>query len=332
VSATRLSERGFHAKDDAARERLETVGRTFLIGFAEAAEAATPSAAEGALEQIDPEFRGFAYEGATMAFMIMDGLLLGGGRSVSRFLAGRAERHVYMAHIGMGWAMARLPRWRWSAVPATDPVLRWLVLDGYGFHQAYFRTPRYVYDQYQDPSFTWPSRSWAGYANRVIDQGIGRALWFVEGTDGTRVAARIAGFPAARQGDLYSGAGLAATYAGGAGEQELREFWRAAGMHQPVVAQASAFAAKARIRAGITTSHTALATAVFCGTSPEDAAQVTDDALAGLPTGGPDPAFEIWRRRIAAEFVRRGVCPAAMAGPAEQGRRHSEDLGSPTLD
>ena len=50
------------------------------------------------------------------------------------------DEHVYMAYVGVGWAMARLPRVLWSRLYAPDPLLRWLVLDGYGFHQAYFRT------------------------------------------------------------------------------------------------------------------------------------------------------------------------------------------------
>jgi len=59
------------------------------------------------------------------------------------------------------------------------------------------------------------------------DQGIGRAMWFVGGTDVELVATMIDKFPDHRRADLYSGAGLAATYAGGAHEQELRAFWNA---------------------------------------------------------------------------------------------------------
>jgi enediyne biosynthesis protein E3 len=314
VSATRLAERGFHAKDDAARERLEKVGLTFVTGFGYATESRDPAEATAALEGIEVEYRGFGYEGATMGFAIMNGLGLGGGRSVGGFLAAQADQHTYMAHIGIGWAMARLPAFRWRAVAPTDPVLRWLALDGYGFHQAYFHTQRYVREQYQDPAFRWPPEGPAGYANRVIDQGIGRALWFVEGTEVPRVVATINAFPAHRRADLFSGAGLAATYAGGADGTELRAFWHEAGEHQPVVAQACAFAAKARVRADLVTAHTWLATSVFCRTTPPDAAAVTDTALAASSADGELPAFEIWRQHIAAEFVRRGVCDDARAG------------------
>ena len=304
-SETSLRKRGFHEKDDASRDLLEKVGRTFLAGFGHAVQARDPLDAEQPLEAIEHDFRGFAYEGAAMGLGILDGLGVTRGRRVERFLTGRAADHVYMVYVGVGWAMARIPRFRWKAVLPGDPRLRWLALDGYGFHQAYFRTDRYVRDRYRDAVPSWPFGS-GGYACRAVDQGIGRALWFVEGTDVDRVVATIEGFPADRRGDLYSGAGLAATYAGGVSDTELESFWRKAGDHRPAVAQGSAFGAKARLRAGLATPHTGRATAVFCGTSPEEAAAMTDTALRDLPADGPMPAFEVWRQRIANEFVSLG--------------------------
>ncbi|MGH8881603.1 MAG: DUF1702 family protein, partial [Stackebrandtia sp.] len=261
------------------------------------------------LETIPTQFRGFAYEGAAMAFAIRDGLPLGGGRHVTEFLAGRADAHVYMVYVGIGWAMARLPRMRWPRADALDPLLRWLVLDGYGFHQAYFQTAKYVDGQYQRDRFPWPADVIGGYPNRAIDQGIGRAMWFVGGCDTTRVATMIDSFPERRRADLYSGAGLAATYAGGADESELHAFQAHAGVHGGVIAQASAFAADARVRAGLVVPHTHVATQVFCGTTPERAAQraqeVRPDA-AELDAEGVLPAYEAWRRRVANEFVPSG--------------------------
>ncbi|HEU4424939.1 MAG TPA: DUF1702 family protein, partial [Pilimelia sp.] len=216
VSATRLDVRGFRVKSPEARELLETIGRSFLAGYAYAAEARTATDAEEPLESVPAQFRGFAYEGAAMAFAVLDALPFGGGGRVEKFLTGRAANHVYMVYVGVGWAMARVPRFRWSKLYAPDPLLRWLALDGYGFHQAYFHTDRYVHQQYQEPRFPWPADGPAWYAARAIDQGIGRAMWFVGGADAELVATMIDKFPEQRRADLYSGAGLAATYAGGA--------------------------------------------------------------------------------------------------------------------
>lgn len=307
VSETSLDKRGFHKKSPAAQERLETVGKTFLTGYAYAVEARTPADAEEALEQVPDWLRGFAYEGAGMGFAVLDGLPFGRSDNVRRFLAGPGgDAYHYLVYVGIGWAMARIPRFRWPKPSALDPVLAPLVLDGYGFHQAYFHTARYVAGQYQDPRFPWPGGPHGSYAGNAIDQGIGRAMWFIAGTDPERVANLIDEFPAARRADLYSGAGLAATYAGGVTEDELRAFRRRAGQYRPNVAQASAFAANARVRAGIVPPHTALATQVFCGTTPDDAARLADALRPVHEVTGDQPAYEVWRQRLANEFVSLG--------------------------
>lgn len=306
-SAASLDKRGFHKKSPAAQELLETIGKVFLTGYAYAVEARTFSEAEDRLEQIPTRFRGFAYEGAGMGYAMLDGLPIGGKGNVEGFLTGRADLHNYMVYVGVGWAMARLPRFRWPKAEHMDPLLRWLVLDGYGFHQAYFHTRRYVDEQYQDPYFPWPADETRSYANRAIDQGIGRALWFVGGTEPDRVASMIEKFPADRQSDLWGGAGLAATYACGAEEEELIAFRDRAGEYRTILAQGSSFAAEARVRADLVIPATEVAAGVFCGTTPEKAAQITQDVRPGDPTPVGDlPAYEVWRQRIAAEFVSLG--------------------------
>jgi len=308
ISETKLDVRGFNVKSPEARDRLESVGRYFLAGYALAAEAGQPLAAEAGLEKLPTAFRGFAYEGAAMGFAVRDGLPIGGRRHVEQFLAGRADRHIYMAYVGVGWAMARIPRFRWSTLYAPDPLLRWLVLDGYGFHQAYFKTRQYVHEQYQEERFPWPADGPAEYASQVIDQGIGRASWFVGGTDPDVVAGFFARFPEHRRADLYSGAGLAATYAGGVNRAELERFWDLAGPYRPQVAQGSAFAAAARIRADLVVAHNELATQTLCGMSPAEATKVTDEALVDLPYHADQPAFAVWRQRISDTFASLGRC------------------------
>lgn len=310
TSEASLAVRGFHVKSPAAREMLETIGETFLTGYAYAAEARLPAEAEERLEELPWQFRGFAYEGAGMGFAIRDGLPFG-GRHLSRFLEGRAKDHVYMVYVGVGWAMARLPRFRWvkASAAATDPLLRWLVLDGYGFHQAYFHTDRYVRQQYQEPHFPWPADGPASYASRVIDQGIGRAIWFVGGADPELAADLIDAFDETRRADLYSGAGLAATYAGAVDEEELQALMRRAGHHLPQVAQGAVFAATARQQTGLVTPHTTLATGLLCGVTPAQAADLADRTSTEPPGDSDIPSYELWRQRIASGLaeLRRAV-------------------------
>ncbi|WP_281287443.1 DUF1702 family protein [Amycolatopsis cihanbeyliensis] len=315
VSETHLEFRGFPEKNQQSRELLETAGGSFLTGFAYAAEAASVVEVEQNLETVEREFQGFAYEGAGMAFAIRDGLPVGHRHHVVDFLSGPAKEHTYITYVGVGWALARLPKFCWPAVTSgvTDPLLRWLVHDGYGFHQAYFRTEKYVNQQFREQDFGWPDDGPQGYAGRAIDQGIGRAMWFVGGTDVTLVANMINKFDADRRPDLFAGVGLAATYAGGAGEPELRTLAERAGDCRAQLAQGSAFAASARVIAGLVTPHTELATRVLCGVTPEHADQICQESVPAEHTTGSEggkPAFEVWRQRIADKLVAAARSPS----------------------
>jgi SagB-type dehydrogenase family enzyme len=299
-SEATFERRGFTAPDKARQANIEKVGIKFLEGYEYGMAGRSLADIESLLEAVEPAFRGFAYEGCAMALAVRDGVRPTGQHWVRDLLASRGANHIYMAYIGVGWAMARLPKVRWGAIEPHDPLLRWLALDGYGFHQAYFHTQKYVWNQHQGRIPGWEP---APYAHRVADQGMGRALWFVIGSDVQKLATLIGGFPQSRRADLWSGAGLASVYAGGADAGELAEMARLAGRYRSYIAQGAAFAAKARLLAGLVMPGTELGVKVHCDMSVEDAAAVTDEALRGLPAGDTDvPRFEIWRERIRKPF------------------------------
>ncbi|MCO5972495.1 DUF1702 family protein [Actinoallomurus soli] len=314
--------RGFHVGQPQARDYLEQVGRWFLVGLEYGMTVRGEREVATRLETVPPEYRGFAYEGASMALAILDGLLPGAGGRLHRFIAGPAAHQIYTAHVGAGWALARLPRPLRPRVRLRDPLLRWLALDGYGFHEAYFRTPLVVGEQ-RRPRILRGHPGDARDAAHVVDQGIGRALWFVCGADAAHLAGTIAGFAPDRQPDLWAGAGLAAAYAGqqsAAGpaggedpaarqavEASLRELAACAGRHLPDVAQGAAFAAKARYQAGLVTPLTATAVRVLCGMEVAEAARWTDDARPADPAAGD--AYQAWRLRIRGRFTREPSHP-----------------------
>ncbi len=298
-SEATFERRGWTPVEPARQANLEKVGRIFLQGYEYGLSGLTLADIESSLETIEFAYRGFAYEGCAMALAIRDGLRPVGRHWFRDFLASRGASHVYMAYVGVGWAMARLPKIRWRAIQAPDPLLRWLALDGYGFHQAYFRTQKYVGGQHRDRIPGWDPL----YAPRAMDQGMGRALWFVNGSDVQRLASCIDAFPQSRRGDLWAGAGLASVYAGGADAGELSDMVRLSGPYRPDVAQGAAFAAKTRLLAGLVVPGTELGVKVHCHMSVEDAAAVTDDALLGLPADvGGLPQYEVWRERIRKRF------------------------------
>lgn len=302
TAETRVSTRGFHPGRPTERHMIETVGAYFLTGYGHAVETGSTERVGPLLEDVPERYRGFAHEGAAMGFAVMDGLTRRGGR-LGAFLRGTGDPHLYMAYVGAGWAMARLPRPLWPDPAGFDPVLRWLVLDGYGFHQAYFRTDRFVRAQGSDPR---PAR-WSGdpaYAARAVDQGVGRALWFVACADPGRAADLVESFPDERRADLYGGIGLAATYAGG-GADGLAELCERAGEHRPWLAQGSAFAAEARARAGLVVPHVGVATAALCHRTPEEAAALARETRPREERPGDSvPAYETWRARLADRLTR----------------------------
>ncbi len=303
LDEVRFTKRGFRGgHNPRVHTHIETIGESFLGGYHAALEEADPEALGERLDAaFDDVYRGFAYEGAGMSLALIDALVPG-RRRFAAFLAGVGEPHVYMLHVGAGWAMARLPvGWR-RPLADLDPLLAWLAYDGWGFHQGYFHWPRSIEGPREVP------RRVRGYARRAFDQGLGRSLWFVEGTDVERVPRTIGAFPAARQADLWAGIGLASTYAGGVSEGDLQTLFEAAGEHRHELSQGASFAAKARQRAGNPTPHTELACQLYCQQDAATAAAVSDRALENLPpeplTGdGGEPAFEVWRQRIRQHFV-----------------------------
>ncbi|HEX2314017.1 MAG TPA: DUF1702 family protein, partial [Thermomonospora sp.] len=102
-SAVRFDERGFHEHDPDARRTLEHAGTCFLTGFRHAMISRNVTEAAALLETVERPFRGFAYEGAAMAFALTDAMTPWRPHRVRTFLAGPAAAHVYMAHVGIGW-------------------------------------------------------------------------------------------------------------------------------------------------------------------------------------------------------------------------------------
>lgn len=287
--------RGFDPARPAARACLEAVGRSFIDGY----NAWLSGALDPAISQLPGELRGFAVEGAAMASALLDSIAIWRRGRWARLLRDRPE-HVYMIHVGAGWATARLRLSLRRAVQRRDPLLGWLVADGWGFHQTYFHPAKWATGRKRvSPR--------ASYLARAVDQGVGRALWFVTGADPARVADRIGQFAASRRADLWSGVGLAATYAGGCAPPELPGLVELAGEHRPQLAQGAAFAATARTVAGNMTAQTQVAARAISG---REAGELHRLAMQFQPSAPHDPAggsYEAWRTRLASALAERGA-------------------------
>jgi hypothetical protein len=204
-----------------------------------------------------------------------------------------------MLHVGAGWAYARLPwtrhRIERAFAKSDDPVLRWLAIDGYGFHQGYFA------GKTQAISDLSASRL-SEHGRHVFYQGLGRSLWFIEGADVHRIRRSISQFSLLYHIDAWSGVGLACAYAGGIASAAIAELRQESGLHAAALAQGAAFAAKARQLAGNPAPHTDVACSVICQMPAEQAAALCDTAFARINPLHSCP-YQDWRLHLQKSFM-----------------------------
>ena len=288
----------FSRGDSPTWQHLKTAVRAAVAGYHTVLDSGRLTVLVPALERFPLELRGYAYEGAAMGLTGLDCFLPGKSR-LTQYMNGPGAPHIFMVHIGAGEALARLRRRPepFLLTRMADPVLRWLVMDGYGFHQGFFTPARYVGQQFV-PGYLSP------YARRVFDQGLGRSLWFTCGAQVPDIERTIAGFPLRRQPDLWLGVGVACTYVGGVCESAVEELRAAAGTNCAQLAVGSAFVAKGRHQAGNPLPDTNLACGVLCGgLSSLEAAALVDEAFDGLPARGPDPAYATLQAGLLSHFA-----------------------------
>lgn len=289
-----FSTRGFTASDPGQRVHLETIGATFIAGYNIGLVRAEPGVLRGALQSMPPARRGFLVEGAAMGTAVADAVAPG-RRRLPGFMAAYQAEYGYLLHVGIGWALARMPWRRRAITPLLDPVHHWLVHDGTGFHDAYFHCRRL-------------DRGWrrlrGGYAARAYHQGIGRGFWFTSGGDVRAAARAIARCDPASHGDLWSGLGLAAAYAGAAAPVGAAALAASAGRYRKDLMQGAAFALEAQRRAGPPLGHTARLVEALTHRSASEVVAIVRQARARLPESGPEtedeewPRYEAWRRRV----------------------------------
>jgi hypothetical protein len=295
-SEVTFSKRGFTAVSAGVRSHLEAVGASFLTGYRTAVSTDRGGERSLSFEDLEPTYRGFAYEGAAMGLALKDLLLLRAPRRWETFISTSARNHKYVAHVGLGWVIARLP---WGKIVLSRLIgrlhflLRWLVVDGLGFHGGYFNPARWL------ASTSAPLRQ-RGYVRRAFDQGLGRSLWFVCGADVDRIARRIGCLSQSRHPDLWSGVGLACCYAGCMGSTDLATLKSRAGVHVYHLAQGVAFGAEARQLASIQVSSSDLACRVICGLDAVEASILAQKTCCNVidEATSDRPSYEVWRANL----------------------------------
>lgn len=290
----------------------EKVGREFLAGLESGLTAGHPVDTVRDLARSSARWRGFSFEGSGMGWALRDALTLGRASGFATLNLATSGRHTYLTTVGLGWALARLPRVLWPRLDRLDPAVAPLVLDGYGFHETFFHASTVL----QARAVTFPTHLWPGPQDSVDDhlmRGVGRALWFVAGGDPRYIADTVATFASDRRPGLWAGVGLAATYAGGVSTQTLDVLAESAGEYLPWLRQGSAFAAEARNCSDTVVDHTHYAVRSICQRSFDDVVKIVHQArpVAERAELGDWGVYRQWTVAVAADLTT----PAILAHP-----------------
>lgn len=297
----RFSVRGFAPAP--AQQRLELVARTVIEHYNTALEEGCTEGLETRLRMVDNELHGFACEGAGMGLFILDKVVPMASGHFSRFLEGHGKNHRYMSYIGAGLGVGAFGLSYKKVLAEHHHFSKLLLMDGYGFCKAYFKTEPTV-RRHQIPADVLADNT----LRERFDSGMGRALWFVEGGDPVRLRATVDAFPAERRPELWAGIGLASTYACGVDKETLQKLLSVASEYRVMLAQGSLLACHARHKAGNPAPHNDLAAGVLTGVdgaklhaiAVERLKQINEDT----DTTGDKSTWTLWVEMVRSDLAK----------------------------
>ncbi len=262
------------------RANLDHVLRVFVAGYNVALGGADDaSVADRLADSFDPHYVGFAFEGAGMCYALFDLLVPWRKSRLRAFTDGAARGHDYIATVGAGFAVARIP-WGCTLLErylrALDPTVAWCVLDGYGFHQGFFHPEWFTLEQREAPA------SFPPYARRLFDCGVGRSFWWTQAGFAPGIGQAIERFPAARRADMWCGIGMAAAYAGGIAASELEDLLVQSGRWSNDFLAGFPLAARMRQKGANRSPWTEMACAQLLNMSTEVAADMVRESVTAI--------------------------------------------------
>ncbi len=228
-----------------AQSRLEMVAKTVVNGYNTTVEHGLNDDLRAISQSISKELSGFFHEGIGMGLYALDLVSLKKKNLLVSYIIEKDKKHEYMSYIGAGLTCGVFNASYEKLMNKIDPMSGSLVLDGVGFYYAMFKTKKTIAKYYVPRKI----KSNPFYLER-FDNGLGRALWFYNSGEPENIQKTINTFPEKRRANIWSGIGLAATYAGGVSNEKIHELKRVSGVHQIMLAQGALLAAHTRHTAG----------------------------------------------------------------------------------
>lgn len=247
------------------------------------------------LEDTENEFRSVAYEAAAMALALKD---ISTGNTLIHWRAlmeGPGSKHTAQIHVGLGWAIAQQRVPVLSVIETLDPIMRYRVLDGYGYYDGIFRQRKTIMTRNIPDEME--SKFLSGY-----DQGIGRSLWYTWKGDYEKISGIVKAFPASRHEDLWRGIGIACVYVGGYDANMLKQLLICSSNSHLQLPVSAALVSRTRINANALTPDTELACHIWCNCIAEEAMRITVSAETSIPAHTND-AYGAWLLNIRKEFT-----------------------------
>lgn len=288
-----LVKKGFSVNSSEPQsQHLQSITNAFAVGFN-----SVIMCDKSSFNQIELSQKGFYHEGSAMAFALTDCLFL---KRPSKF---RVIQNIhewpnfsYLKHVGVGWVFAKVPWARTFLFNKLDPVRRWLAIDGWGFHDAFFKTTKTLGKNFP--------LSLENEEINVYLQGIGRALWFIKGSEPQLIFKFISQCPSHYRAALWSGVGLAVTYAGCHEKNKflLDQIKDLSGTYILNLQQGVAFGATAAFKGETVSEQTIHTCNVLTGQTVEHLSKLCDDSEGILPRDGSVKTYLFWQENISKEL------------------------------
>ncbi|MES2622311.1 MAG: DUF1702 family protein [Bacteroidota bacterium] len=248
---------------DTVQEKIQTIQHIFRQVQEGYIETTSVTELVQQAEKHEPEFRSIAYEATSFCLALSDFKNHNQPESWFQFLQ-LSSPHATQIHVGLGWAMAQLQLNPLIILDKLTPMMRYRVLDGYGYYEGIFRKRKSILSQ-QKPELN------DRVGSSAYDQGLGRSLWYLYNGSIAEVKNLIAKFPAMRQADLWRGMGIAVTYAGGAKEVTLKFIFDESDEYKKQLAAGAIMALVSRHFAAFITDDAVAACNIWCGKSRDEA-------------------------------------------------------------